>query len=1327
MIISKQSTLKQLALGTSAIVAITFATIADAQTYAPSQGYAQGQIYSAQQTVQPTRTATQYVAPMVRPPVVRQYFPQTIQMRPQQWQVMAPPRVITLPGAQNRAARYPVPHTPPVIQAPMSQNLALRGLQQVGAHPVQFMPAAPRVHIAPPKPPKYDDVEVTKNVPDNLSGDRLRPSHSATGFKISVDGHTVAGNGFDYESHQEHSDVVLRDADVQVKFDGFDVTPRLNVGLLHNDVSIYRGQETEFHVYSNYWNFINHGEVRLYLPGEPSDGRPLAILPVVDGIARFVPGADLPESLSYQLRVYDSFGRFDETRPKTIYVTKRDYDDTQTDHDPAATLNIYGEDHTLRRNIAVKGANVTVSGENVPPGYVPSVFFGAVPVDSQGRFASQQILPFGDRRIDVSILNEFGQGVNVARDIHIKNHDFFYVGLGDLTLGQRQAVGPVNLQAAEDEDWDDVVFNGRGAFYLKGKVKGDVLITAAMDTGEERVKDLFNNLDEKDPRQLLRRLHADQYYPVYGDHSTLREDAPTQGKFYIRVEKDDNHIMWGNFITDIQSTEFTKHERGLYGGIVDLNSEGTTSFGERNSELTAYAADPGTIPETEVFRGTGGSVYFLQNQDISIGSERVQIEIVDKVTEIVKERRTLRPYEDYDVDYIQGRVVLNEALQSTLYDGQIVRDGPLSGDKVYLVVRYEHTPGLNAVSGYSVGGRATQWLGDIARVGVSGKKDTTGIADKETYGADVLIRGGANTFLKGEYAETRGPGFSQTESTDGGFIFDEFTNTGASNMIAKAYRLEGQTDLQDLGLRYEKISGRLRGLAEITDDGFHGTGRIGRGDVERYNASAELQIGQRIGINASYDDLDSGTRGTRRSAYVDGRYKWNDDISIGAGVRRDEQDNGVLLAQVPTAPNPLIQGQRTDASVEVEIEPMDDIKVRGFAQKTLDRDGTRQRNDRYGIGADALITSRIKVSGEVSDGDGGLGASGRVAFKKDDNSEIYLGYALDPDHPEQRFNRGSSDLSTHGVLTAGGRAQLNDQLSVYGEERLGMGEQARSFTHAYGVNFKPDEHWSLSASVENGQIEDEISGNFDRTAFSVSASHATDRLRLSTNLEGRFEEGVFGGQERDRTTWLIRNTAAYDAYEDVQLLGRLNLALSDSDQGAFQDAEYIEGVAGVAYRPVEHDWFNALFKYTYYEDLAPVQQRSNLGQTALSRQKSQILSADTVVDVTEKLSVGAKYGYRMGEVELGRGTNDYVSSDAHLGIVRADYHVIKNWDIMAEGRMMKTDLANETQFGALGGIYRHVGDNLKVGVGYSFSKFSDDLTNFDNDQKGFFLNVVGKI
>ena len=115
-----------------------------------------------------------------------------------------------------------------------------------------------------------------------------------------------------------------------------------------------------------------------------------------------------------------------------------------------------------------------------------------------------------------------------------------------------------------------------------------------------------------------------------------------------------------------------------------------------------------------------------------------------------------------------------------------------------------------------------------------------------------------------------------------------------------------------------------------------------------------------------------------------------------------------------------------------------------------------------------------------------------------------------------------------------------------------------------------------------------------------------------------------------------------------------------------------------------------------------------------------------IFSFSEKLSVGGKYGFRSGEVALSRTSDDFIKSDAHIGVIRLDYHVVKKWDILAEGRILSSTLADDKKLGALVGVYRHIGENAKVGVGYNFSKFSDDLRDFDNDSDGFFLNIVGK-
>ena len=43
------------------------------------------------------------------------------------------------------------------------------------------------------------------------------------------------------------------------------------------------------------------------------------------------------------------------------------------------------------------------------------------------------------------------------------------------------------------------------------------------------------------------------------------------------------------------------------------------------------------------------------------------------------------------------------------------------------------------------------------------------------------------------------------------------------------------------------------------------------------------------------------------------------------------------------------------------------------------------------------------------------------------------------------------------------------------------------------------------------------------------------------------------------------------------------------------------------------------------------------------------------------------------------------------------------------------------------GIYRYLGKHFKVGAGYNFTDFSDDLTDLSYDHQGVFVNFVGSM
>ena len=1111
------------------------------------------------------------------------------------------------------------------------------------------------------------------------------------------------------------TDKTLSEVDIQIKYDGINVTPQLNVSTQDGTVVLSKQESVIFQTYWNYDAFIERAEVRIFAADQSVREDSLLILPVTTGKA-FLPVIDnLPGDLKYVLRVYDANGRFDETQAKPLTLIDG------PSQKSAATLegekhSGYGIDRTAVRNINIKGGSVTVFGRNIPETATVTLLDRDVQIDSEGQFAVQKILPFGDHSINVIVGEKGQQSTIFERDIHLNGTEFFYVAMGDLTLGSQNSDGPADFLAASDEDFEDVYLNGRGAMYLKGRVNGDYLVAGAIDTGEDRLEDIFRNLDDKDPRQLLRRLDEDRFYPVYGDESTLFEDAPTQGRFYLRVEKDDSHVMWGNFATQITDTEFAHLDRGLYGGIADYNSQKTTEFGDRVTKITGFAADPGTLPSREEFRGTGGSVYFLERQDISIGSERLRVEIRDKVSGLVLETRDLRPQEDYDVDYIQGRILLSGPLQSTSLDGQIVRDGALSGNDVFLVVRYEYTPSLSDVGGYTKGGRATHWLGNTLRIGATAQNEQTGAADQTLFGVDALLRRSDGTYLKAEFAETEGPAFGQSNSTDGGFTFDNLATQGQANLTAEAYRFEGVVDLAEVS----GLIGQLQAYFDHQDDGFSGSNRLVAGEVERWGGAISADFSDATSLSLQYDEVVSQLRGSTKAAYGDMAHDFTDKVTLSLGVRHDD------LQIMSSGINPGVEGTRTDASGQIDFKPGDRITLHAFGQATLDRDQTRFRNNRVGIGGDFKLNDRLSLNGELSEGDGGLGAGAQATLTRSDNSELYLGYALSADRADTSFVTQTQPLANYGTLTLGAKTRYSDSLSVYGEERIGHGQNQSSLTHVYGLTFDPSEIWSFGSSIENGQIQDDANGAFDRTAFSLSVARSTEGLRLASNLEGRFEEGIISGTDRDRTTWLMRNTASFDAGENWELLGRFNFAHSESDQSDFLNADFVEGVVGTAYRPIYNDKLNALLKYTYFEDLAPRAQISAGGTTTLPRQRSNIFSADAIYDLNKKLSVGAKYGFRRGEVALERTPDDFIRSDAHIGVVRFDYHVVKAWDILAEGRILSSTLADDERYGALLGVYRHIGDNAKIGVGYNFSKFSDDLRSFENDSDGFFVNLVGK-
>ncbi len=1106
----------------------------------------------------------------------------------------------------------------------------------------------------------------------------------------------------------------------QVRFraDTLVVTPVLGVGLVDTVRTAIAGEEASFQAYSNYPAFIAKGEIRVLRAGQFPDAEPVATIAVDgNGFARWTVPVDTPEALYFVYRVTAKDGKFDETGAHELTVVSRKVADNM-DFGPRPKHENFGVvDQAARRTIELEGLMATVTGRADPTSDIVRVAGQLVPVDTSGRFAAQQVVSRTAGTMSVTIerdgklVKQAAQGFSTPRD------DWFIVGHGDLTLGKSYGSGPASSVSGDSLAEGDYAI-GRAAFYAKGVTKGDVRVTASVDTGETLLKDLFSNFDRKDPRQLLRRLNSEQYYPTYGDDSTLVEDAPTQGRFYLRAAKGASQLVVGNFVTEINGGELAQLDRGLFGALVDVNSKGVTDFGERKARLTAFASDPGTVPGREEFRGTGGSLYFLKRQDLSVGSERVRIEVRDHETGLLLESRDLHPQQDYDFDPFQGRLTLLKPLASTVATGSTVREGSSVGNVPVLVVRYEYSPPVSDLSGYTVGGRGSLWVKDTLRVGVTAQKDTVEAADQTLIGGDLLLRLAAGTYAKAELAQSKGPGFAQSNSINGGLSFTDIANPGTS-AASQAWRSEIAINFAEL----KKQSGDLGSASayyEHFDRGFSSAGRLTPAKTQRWGVAAAVPFSANGSISAKWDQLFSADAGTSRTGVVDVANKFaagSGAITAKAGIRHEDRVAGLLY-------NSVQSGKRTDAAVELGYSPIKaNWTLHAFGQATIDRDASRSRNNRAGGGIKAQLTERLSLEGEVSGGDGGLGADVQLNHRLGEGSESYVGYSQFADRtdtgldPQNIFTR-----SNRGTLTLGARRRFSDSLSVYGENRVGIGGIAPSLTRSFGLNYEPTEKLSFTGSFENGRIDDATTGVFRRTAVSLGVGYTAEGVRAGSSIEMRREKG--NGQ--NQTVWLMRNNVSYAVNPDWRVLGQVNLARADNNSPSVRAAEFTDVVAGLAYRPVNNERFNALARFEHYEDLGPVGQITGSGQTQSPKQVSRIFTADFNYDLSKQLTLGAKYGYRHGKVSLGRDSDTFVSSNAHLAVVRLDYNVMKSWDVLAEGRALWVTMANDKRFGALGAVYRHLGNNVKIGLGYSWSDFSDDLTDQSYTSHGPFLNLIGK-
>ncbi len=479
--------------------------------------------------------------------------------------------------------------------------------------------------------------------------------------------------------------------------------------------------------------------------------------------------------------------------------------------------------------------------------------------------------------------------------------DWILVGFAEGTIAHKQLSG--NQQALKEAGADDKLFDqDRLAFYAKGEIKGEYLLTIAYDTAKERGR--------PDGTVLKQAIDPNQFYSLYGDATDPQFDATSVRKLYVRIEKAQFYALFGDYDTGLTVTELSRYSRTLNG--IKSEYQGKTFAYNAFATVTAQA-----FVKDEI-RGDGTSgLYRLSRRNVAVNSDKIRIETRDRFrSEVIVSARTLTRYLDYDIDYALGTLFFREPIAA--------RD--FGFNPVFIVADYESADVGD--ERFSYGGRAAYKPIDQVELGITGIHEGNVGAHGDLVGADATYRLDQNTTLKGEFASS--------DRSQAGVDAD-----------GKAWKVEALRE-------DDKLSAKL--YARKQDPGF-GLGQQSASEIgtRKVGADARYKLTESVQLDGQVYRQDTLTNGAQREV-AEGQVQWRKDaLTTSAGLRfaRDEDGTGK-----ETESNQALAG--------VAYELLDRrLRLRANAEVGLaGKSDSVDFPDRYLIGADYKLTPTTSVFGE---------------------------------------------------------------------------------------------------------------------------------------------------------------------------------------------------------------------------------------------------------------------------------------------------------------------------------------------------------------------------
>lgn len=304
------------------------------------------------------------------------------------------------------------------------------------------------------------------------------------------------------------------------------------------------------------------------------------------------------------------------------------------------------------------------------------------------------------------------------------------VGIADGTVGYN-TINSKMIDADKAGLEDDIFSDGRVAFYAKGAIRGDWLLTLAYDSDKGRNPRERDFFDEIDP---------DAFYPVYGDASTREQAAPSRYPLFVRLERGQFFAMFGDYTTGMNRTQLAVYERTLSGFKAVYEGD--------RFQVVAFAAEADQqVLRVELSADRGIGPYDLGTRDILRNSETVRLVVRERegLSTVISET-VLARFVDYSIDYETGELQLQRAPSPT----------DAAFNPAFLVVDFEtESPDPGQIT---VGGRASaKLLDDRLEIGVSAIHEEGGGMDAsgDLVALDVRAKIGDSVDVIAEVATSR--------------------------------------------------------------------------------------------------------------------------------------------------------------------------------------------------------------------------------------------------------------------------------------------------------------------------------------------------------------------------------------------------------------------------------------------------------------------------------------------------------------------------------------------------------------------------------------------